>query len=78
MAGNLPLPTTANRARLTLLETGFLRSAYPLETAKLLASTLRLLSTTAAKAPKDERPTAYADLLTICVACHGAVRKSPP
>lgn len=45
------------------------------ESAKLLATTLRRLSVTAGKAAKDDRPQAFADLLTTCVACHGAVRK---
>ena len=46
------------------------------ESAKLLATTLRRLSATAGKAAKNDRPQAFADLLTTCVACHGAVRKS--
>jgi len=45
------------------------------ESATLLATTLRRLSSTAAKAARDDRPRAFADLLTTCVACHSAVRK---
>lgn len=45
------------------------------ESAKLLGETLRQLSASAAKATKADRPRAYAELLTTCVACHISVRQ---
>jgi cytochrome c553 len=40
------------------------------DSAKLLAETLHHLSATAGTAAKEDRPRAYAELLTTCVACH--------
>jgi len=45
------------------------------ESGKVLTETLRQLSTVAGKAAKADRPAAYADLLSTCVACHSALRK---
>ena len=46
------------------------------DSAKVLAETLRSLSTSAARAAKAERPQAYAELLTTCVGCHASVRRT--
>jgi hypothetical protein len=45
------------------------------DSATVLVETLHQLSATAGKAAKEDRPQAYANLLTTCVACHAAVRR---
>jgi len=45
----------------------------PAGAVKMLAETLRQLSRTAATASVDQRPAAFADLLSTCVGCHTSV-----
>jgi hypothetical protein len=46
-----------------------------IESAKLLAETLKQVSANAFKIARDYRADAFADLLTTCATCHAVVRR---